>query len=80
MGNKRSAGELPPRLGFTRYCYEQSCMVYGMHKSGVEEVWYIAQQSCNSIVTVWAMQLGWGDERTIDSCTHDLAWPLHNSY
>jgi len=32
---------------------------------------YIAQESCNSIATVWAMQAGRTNERTIDSCTND---------
>jgi len=29
----------------------------------------IAQQSCNSMAIVWAMQVGWGNERMIDSRT-----------
>ena len=31
----------------------------------------IAQQSCNSIATRWAMQAGRKNERTIDSCRND---------
>ena len=32
---------------------------------------YVAQQPCNSIATVWAMQAGRKNERTIDLCAHD---------
>jgi len=37
----------------------------------VEGGLYIAQQLCNSIATVWAMQVRRKKERTIDSCTND---------
>ena len=38
---------------------------------GLEGGSYIAQQPCNSIATVWAMQSGRKNEMTIDSCTND---------
>ena len=30
-------------VAFTRYCYYQSYMVYGIQKRGVEKAWYTAQ-------------------------------------
>jgi len=41
------------------------------YKGEVEEGSYIAQESRNSIATVWPMQVDWRNERTIDSCTND---------
>jgi len=41
------------------------------YKRGVEEVRYNAQLSCNSIVTVWAMQMGGRNERMTDSSRND---------
>jgi len=37
----------------------------------VEEGSYIAHSSCSSIATVWAIQAGRKNERTIDSCIND---------
>jgi len=34
---------LNPNLAFTRYCYCQYCMVYGIHKGGAGGASYIAQ-------------------------------------
>jgi len=33
------------------------------YKTGVEEVWYTAQETCNTIATVWPMQVGGGNIR-----------------
>ena len=41
------------------------------YKRGVGGGSNIAQKSCNSIATLWAMQAGRKNERTIDSCTND---------
>jgi len=32
---------------------------------------YTAQKSCNSIATVWAMQVGGRNERRFESCAND---------
>jgi len=42
------------------------CMAYKRRVGGRS---YIAQQSCNRIAIVWAMQVGGGGEGMIDSCT-----------
>jgi len=44
------------------------CMAY---TRGVGRGSYIAQSPCDSIATVWAMQAGRKNARTIDSCTND---------
>jgi len=44
------------------------CMAY---KREVEGGSYTAQKSWNGIPTVWAMQAGRKNERTINSCTND---------
>jgi len=46
-------------------------MMCGIQTGGRGEASYIAQQTCNSIATVWAMKAGRKNERTIDSCTND---------
>jgi len=38
------------------------------YKEGVGGGYYIPQQSRNRIVIVWAMQVGEGNQRMIDSC------------
>ena len=58
-------------LACTRYCHYQYCIVYSIHKEGSGRVSYLAQQPCNSIATVWAMQAGRKNEGMIDSCTND---------
>jgi len=45
-------------------------MMYGIQKRARGGV-VIAQQSCNSIATVWAVQVGGRKERTIDSRIND---------
>jgi len=41
------------------------------YKREVEGESYIAQLTCKSIATVWAMQVGGRNEHTIDSCKND---------
>ena len=61
------ARQLRLRLAFTRYCIANIvwCMGYA---SGGRGGLYIAQQRCNSIALLWAVQVGGGNTRKIDSC------------
>jgi len=45
------------------------CMAYNREVEGGS---CIAHRSCNSIATVWAMQVGGRNASTIDSCANDL--------
>jgi len=45
------------------------CMVYLWHCTGGRGASYIAQQTCNGIATLRAIQVGGGTKRIIDSCT-----------
>ena len=69
-GSKLKGTDVSPALAFTRYCYYQYCMVYGIQKGGRRRVVYcpIAVQI---IAPAWAMQAGRKNEKMIDSCTND---------
>jgi len=56
-------------LAFTRDCDDQYCMVYSIRTGGSEGESYTVQSSCNSTAPGWAMQVGGGGERMVDSCT-----------
>jgi len=58
-------------LAFARNCFYQYCMVYNMQKGGRGGS-YLAQKSCNTIATVWALQVGGGNEMIIVSFTNAL--------
>jgi len=59
----------PASLAFTRHCYSQYCMVYGMKTGGRRGVEYCAivlQYYCNRVGNAGG---GGGNSRMIDSCT-----------
>jgi len=49
---------------------------FAAYKRGVGKRAYIAQWSCNSIAIGWALQVGWGDTRMVDS--HNKALKRNN--
>jgi len=57
-------------LAFTRYCYCQSCMVYGLNREGRGGGRILRKTSRNSIAAVCVMQMGGGDKGMLDSCIH----------
>jgi len=58
-------------VAFTRYVIANIVLCMAC-KREVEGGSYIARWSCNSIATVWAVQVGGRNGSTIDSCTNDL--------